>query len=99
MSEVVQAAQPGMAVGAAKLLSILFVLNLTLFTFNLLPLPPLDGSALIPLLLSNEGAAKFRYYATQPAFVMIGMIVAWNVFPRLFFPVFIRAWTYIQAGV
>jgi Zn-dependent protease len=99
ISQIVEAAQPGVAVGAAKLLSILFSMNLILFTFNLIPLPPLDGSAIIPLLLSHEGAAKYRHYAAQPAFVLIGMIVAWNVFPRLFFPVFIRAITFVYTGM
>lgn len=89
-SSVVDAAAPGAAVGAARLLSILFSLNLILFTFNLLPLPPLDGSAIVPLLLSHEGAAKFRHYAAQPVFWFIGLMVAWNVFPRIFFPIYFR---------
>jgi Zn-dependent protease len=89
-SALVEAAELGTAIGAAKLLSILFSLNLMLCLFNLLPLPPLDGSALIPLFISNEGAAKFRFYASQPAFWMIGMMVAWNLFPKVFNPVFDR---------
>lgn len=87
---VVEAAAPGAAVGAAKLLSILFSLNLILLTLNILPLPPLDGSSILPLFLSREGAAKFRHYAAQPAFWFIGLLVAWNVFPRIFFPLFFR---------
>ncbi|MEX2187676.1 MAG: site-2 protease family protein [Pirellulales bacterium] len=88
---VVEAAGPGAAIGAAKLLSIMFSLNLILGVFNLLPLPPLDGSAIVPLLISREGAAKYRHYAAQPAFWMIGMLIAWNIFPRVFFPIFITA--------
>jgi Zn-dependent protease len=99
ISQIVEAAQPGVAVGAAKLLSIMFSMNLILFLFNLIPLPPLDGSAIIPLLLSNEGAAKYRHFAAQPAFVLIGMVVAWNVFPRLFLPVFARALTLVESGI
>ena len=39
-------------------LSILFSLNLLLFAFNLLPLPPLDGSAILPGVMSDDiGAA------------------------------------------
>lgn len=96
---VVEGAAPGPAIGAAKLLSILFSLNLTLCLFNLLPLPPLDGSALVPLFLSHEGAAKFSHYSVQPAFWMIGMLVAWNLFPKLFWPVFVRALAYIHWGM
>ena len=90
-ASLVGAAAPGVGVGAAKLLSILFSLNMILFTFNILPLPPLDGSAIIPLFVSYESAAKFRYYASQPAFWMIGMMVAWRVFPFVFLFVFAEA--------
>jgi Zn-dependent protease len=96
---VVEGAAAGPAIGAAKLLSIMFSLNLTLCLFNLLPLPPLDGSAIVPLFLSHEGGAKFRHYAAQPAFWMIGMLVAWSVFPKVFVPVFLRALRYIYMGV
>ncbi|RIK75605.1 MAG: hypothetical protein DCC68_20885 [Planctomycetota bacterium] len=99
LSRIVEAANPGAGIGAAKLLSIAFSMNLILFTFNLLPLPPLDGSAIVPLFLSHEGAAKFRHYAAQPAFWMIGMLVAWNVFPKVFFPVFDRASTFVRLGI
>jgi Zn-dependent protease len=34
--------------GLAKLLQAMFILNIGLFIFNLLPLPPLDGSRLLP---------------------------------------------------
>jgi Zn-dependent protease len=57
----VEAAEPGVAVGAGKLLSIVFALNLILLVLNLLPLPPLDGSSIIPLLISRESAAKFYH--------------------------------------
>lgn len=98
-AQIVEAAQPGVAVGAAKLLSILFSMNLLLFVFNLIPLPPLDGSAVIPLLLSHEGGVRYRHFAAQPAFSMLGMIVAWKLVERLFPPVFLRGVTFIYSGM
>lgn len=83
--QIVDAAGPGVGIGASKLLSILFSMNLILFTFNLIPVPPLDGSAIIPLFISHEGAAKYRHYAAQ--YWMIGMVLAWYLFPRIFLPV------------
>ena len=40
--------------GEMRFLSILFVLNLLLGTFNLLPVPPLDGHNVITLLMSDD---------------------------------------------
>ena len=48
------------ATGAVTPLSILFSLNLLLFTFNLLPLPPLDGSAILPGFMSDDMARRFH---------------------------------------
>lgn len=53
------ALKPGAADGAATLLSILFSLNLMLGTFNLLPIPPLDGYGIIGLFV-NEDLARRR---------------------------------------
>ncbi|MEZ4763988.1 MAG: hypothetical protein R3C26_12655 [Calditrichia bacterium] len=39
-------------------LAYLFSLNLLLFIFNLIPLPPMDGSALFPLVVSEDRALK-----------------------------------------
>ena len=39
-------------------LSVLFSLNLILFLFNLLPLPPLDGSAVLPMFMSDDIARR-----------------------------------------
>ena len=58
-AHVVDAASPGIREGVALFLSILFSLNLLLATFNLLPLPPLDGNAAIGLLLGESGARRF----------------------------------------
>ena len=97
--QIVVAVDQGVFTGTATLLSILFSLNLILFTFNILPLPPLDGSAIVPLLVTSESAAKFRYYTSQPAVVLIGMMLAWNLFPRFFAPIFRHAMNLLFAGI
>ena len=73
---------PGWQAAAAPL-SILFSLNLVLFAFNLLPLPPLDGSAILPGLMSDETAARFRAFLHQPTFSLLGLLLAWKVFPYI----------------
>src|SRR6202007_87852 len=45
---------PGIASFAATFLSIIFLLNLLLGTFNLLPVPPLDGVTGVTLLMNKE---------------------------------------------
>jgi Zn-dependent protease len=80
---VTAAADGSWAAGAVKPLSILFSLNLLLFTFNLLPLPPLDGSAILPGFMSDDMARRFHNLLRQPMFSMIGLLAAWRIFPAI----------------
>jgi Zn-dependent protease len=66
---------------AAVLLSVLLVLNVFIGLFNLLPLPPLDGSAIITVFLPDEYAERFRMLQSNPMMSMIGLMIAWKVFP------------------
>src|SRR3954470_15942475 len=77
---VTAATEGSWAAGAVTPLSILFSLNLLLFTFNLLPLPPLDGSAILPGFMSDDMARKFHDLLRQPMFSMIGLLAAWRIF-------------------
>lgn len=86
-ARLVEAAEPGAAVGAAALLSILFTLNLVLFAFNLLPLPPLDGSGIVPLLLPTSAARSYLVALRQPLLSLLGIIVAWKLFGTIFAPI------------
>ncbi len=69
-------------------LSVLFSLNLLLFSFNLLPLPPLDGSAVLGLVLPRRLHEQWQEQFREPMFGLIGLLVAWQVFgwvwPALF---------------
>lgn len=85
----VRAVAEGSAEGAAVLLSVLFALNLLLFLFNLLPLPPLDGAAVLQLILSEEMALKYRQFIAQPMFALLGLVLAWKVLGILFWPILI----------
>jgi Zn-dependent protease len=73
---------------AGMALSVLLMLNVILGTFNLVPLPPLDGAAVAGLVLPENGARSLRNLARTPGFSLVGLIVAWNVFPFLVRPLF-----------
>jgi Zn-dependent protease len=75
----------GVFEGAGRFLSILFGLNLLLFLFNLIPVPPLDGSAVAAGLF--EPARRFRDQLNASGFGIMGILVAWLVIGRLFGPI------------
>jgi Zn-dependent protease len=58
-------------------------LNLLLFAFNLLPFPPLDGSAIFPVLLGDDAARRFHDILRQPMFSLLGLLAAWRLFPLI----------------
>lgn len=81
-------------------LSIGFSLNLLLFVFNLLPLPPLDGSAAITLLMSRRMTTRYQMFIWgSPILGFVGIYLAWKLFPPLFSPVFGMAINLIYPGV
>lgn len=78
--------------GAATLLSVFFTLNLLLFLFNLMPVPPLDGSGIVPLVLPQETARTWqRTLWSQPALSILGLVIAWRLFGEIFWPVLLFA--------
>ena len=83
-THVVEAAVPGAAGFAATFLSILFVLNLLLGTFNLLPVPPLDGNTGITLFMSERAALRFLHWTRSQGFGMAGLLLAWVLYGRIF---------------
>lgn len=81
-------------------LSIGFSLNLLLFTFNLLPFPPLDGSAAITLLMTRRMTTRYQMFVWgTPILGFIGIFAAWQLFPPVFGPVFRIAINLIYPGV
>jgi Zn-dependent protease len=55
--------------------------NLALMFFNLIPIPPLDGSSVLPLFLSNRGLYMY-YRLRQYAFPLL-IALLWGL-PALF---------------
>jgi Zn-dependent protease len=76
--------------GAEALLSflnILFILNVILGVFNLLPMPPLDGWSVVGLVLPEDVSLKMIELSRTPGASFFGILVAWQIFPMLAGPV------------
>jgi len=85
---IVQAASPGPLRAVTILLSLLFSLNLLLATFNLMPLPPLDGTAWMELILRGDALDRYRRLISLPQAPIAGLIIAWLLLDVVFAPVF-----------
>ena len=88
-TRVVDGTSGEISAAVATFLSILFAQNLLLMSFNLIPVPPLDGHVAVGLFLSEQATLKFIDFMRQPGFGLIGLIIAWNLFGRIFQPIFI----------
>ena len=81
-------------------LSILFILNLLLGTFNLLPVPPLDGHAGIMLVMPEGLALRYLDWVSQSRnFALLGLLLAWTLFDRIFQPIYFFALHTLYSGV
>jgi Zn-dependent protease len=89
----------GMIRFASSFLSVLFFLNLLLGTFNLLPVPPLDGGTAVTLLMSERTALRFLSFTREPTFQMVGLIASWWLFGKAFDPIFTLALNVLYPGL
>lgn len=96
---VAMATVPGVWDTLATLLSLLFSLNLLLFVFNLLPVPPLDGSGMLNLLVREDQAQRIMEWMAQPGWAFGGLLVAWLLIRRIFYPIFIEACELLYVGL
>ncbi len=88
----------GEATALTTFASVLFSVNVLLGLFNLIPVPPLDGYAVVPLFLSQRATDRwFALFADRGA-SMMGMLVAWVLFGRLAFPAFLIALGVLYPG-
>jgi Zn-dependent protease len=87
ISGIVSGGSAGWTEILAKIISVMFSLNLILFVFNLLPFPPLDGSAVPPMYLSEATGRKYLNFIRKPAFALVGLFVAWNLFDLIYFKI------------
>lgn len=83
---------------AAVFLSILFVLNLLLGAFNLIPVPPLDGANAIMLLFNERLALRYLEFSRR-GFGLLGLFLAWYVFDKIFGYVFVLALSVLYPGM
>jgi Zn-dependent protease len=81
------AASGGLSNGAGALLWQLFFLNTLLFTYNLLPIPPLDGASVLGLFMSDASALRLQETIRQPVVAMLGLMMFFLVGGRLAGPV------------
>jgi Zn-dependent protease len=65
-------------------LIVFFSLNLLLGTFNLLPVPPLDGSTGILIFMSEEQGQKYLNWLRGNSYAMLGLLVALLFFSRVY---------------
>lgn len=93
---ITEAYDEGTMAAVATLLSIVFVLNLALFLFNLIPVPPLDGSSVITLFMDENTAEQFRTLSAD--YGMIGLLLAWYLFQYIFDPVYTLALNVLYPG-
>ena len=85
----------GILTGLATFFSMLFTQNLILFIFNIIPIPPLDGSSIISLFLTENTARNYRSVVSNGAFGLIGFVFlffAWqfSLFGPLFATLFLK---------
>ena len=84
MAQLVEVVNPQAHGFFASLLSVFFSLNLLLGTFNLLPVPPLDGSAGVALLLPEKTAVRWFEFLSTSGLGLAGLMVAWLVYGKIF---------------
>lgn len=97
---IVSGAASGLWPAVAFFTSVTFSLNLVLAALNLLPIPPLDGSAAVPLFLSAGATARYQDFMMRNAGLgLIGIFVAWQVFDKVFQPVFLLAVNLLYPGM
>ncbi len=82
----------------ATFLSIMFALNLLLFVFNLIPVPPLDGFSVAGLFMREETMLRFINMSHNPTFSLLGILVAWNAIKFVFPPAFFFSLRLLYAG-
>jgi Zn-dependent protease len=88
-----------LAGASALLLSIFFSMNLLLFVLNMLPVPPLDGSGALALVLPERLVESYRSIFQQPIVAIVGLLLVWNFAGEVFSPCFFFAARLLYPGV
>jgi len=72
---------------ATSVLSAFFSLNLLLGTFNLLPVPPLDGSTAIMLFMGEGTARRYLDWLRGTSYAVVGLLLGIVVFRYIYAPI------------
>jgi Zn-dependent protease len=72
---------------ASSVLSAFFSLNLLLGTFNLLPVPPLDGSTAIMLFMGETRSQRYLDWLRGNSYAMVGLLLAIVAFRYIYAPI------------
>lgn len=83
----------------AMLLGMTFSLNLLLMIFNLFPVPPFDGSAIPIFFMKERTAEKYMHAIWNPQYQILGMIIAYQAFGSIFYPIHFYAVGLLYPGV
>lgn len=74
----------GQPTAMSSFLSILFTVNLLLGAFNLIPIAPLDGHAVVAAFMPDKVRRRWFGLFEDSSTRMIGMLIAWVIFSRVF---------------
>lgn len=81
-----------------SLCSLFFSMNLLLAILNLIPVPPLDGSAAMGLFLPPDLLHRWKRLLQTPGVALLGILVAWRLLDHVFWPVFLFLAGVLHAG-
>ncbi|MEM9068398.1 MAG: site-2 protease family protein [Myxococcota bacterium] len=88
----------GEATALTTFASVLFSVNVLLGLFNLLPVPPLDGHAVVPLFLNQRLTDKWFALFQERGASLMGMLIAWVIFGRIAWPIFVFSLNLLYPG-
>jgi len=98
LAHIVTAGSP-VAEALATLVSIFFSLNILLGTFNLLPIPPLDGYSVLGIFTTESMALRLSQWAISfRSFTIIGVLIGWQLFGYIYPTVFFAALRLVYPG-
>ena len=71
----------------AQIIASAIYLNIYMAIFNLLPIPPLDGSKILASLIPKDAAYKFLSVMDQYGMILLLVLAITNVFGKIISPI------------
>lgn len=97
--QVVTAEQGSLLWGMTTLLSMLLLMNLLMFVLNIIPIPPLDGSTVIPLFLNAQQTRRYQAFIAKPVFSLVGMFFIFFLIKYIYPPVHMLALRLVYSAI